>query len=188
MPRFRASERDADGLDDLEELGDDAIIAQQTSAHAPRPRASVSDESRSVVIADHQRQSAERRPKCSGEATLVIRDRRALDDLRSSILLGKAKKTRRRRALYVWGALGLTAFILGGISAFLATDTLAESPPGKHLRPSEPPESPVTLARASTPLPPASQAAPSPDLRANRRETVRAVRLDELPVEPPARR
>ena len=175
-----------DGLEDLEELGDDAIIAQQTAAHAPRPRANVSEESRSVVITDHpQRRDTEpprhAPPRSTGEPTLLIRDRRALDELRHSIEQRKAKKNNGRRALYVWGALGLAAFVLGGVVAFLATESGSET------------TSPATAAtstlgarsEAQIALPRAAQ----PSLTSKHIEpTTPSVRLDDLPVEPPRKR
>ena len=45
-------------LEQLEELGDDAIIAQQQGAHIPKPRAQVTEEARSVVISDHPLQGS----------------------------------------------------------------------------------------------------------------------------------
>ena len=119
---------DLEELDQLEELGDEAIIAQQTAAHALQPRANVSEESRSVVITEHPERRDSRPPrnalpKSSVEATLVIRDRRALDEMRQKIVRRqKQKQAHGRRALYLWGALGLVAFVLGGIVAFLATE------------------------------------------------------------------
>jgi hypothetical protein len=170
-----------DALDDLEELGDDAIIAQQTAAHAPRPRANVSEESRSVVITDHpQRRDTEPPrgsglPRSTGEATLVIRDRRSLDELRKEIVLRQAKKRRGSRALYLWGALGLVAFVLGGIAAFLATDSsdpgqVAGGPAGRIEGQTA---SPVPSEGATTAKPVPTPIAAPP-----------AVRLDDLPVEP----
>lgn len=171
-------------LEDLEELGDDAIIAQQTDAHAPQPRANVSEESRSVVITDHpQRRDTEppradrssrggAPPKSSAEATLVIRDRRALDDLRTQIERNRHKKAGLgRRPLYVWGALGLAAFVLGGIVAFLATDghADAQSVPEATSRV----EAPMNGPRVPASTPPAQVEPATP-----------SVRLDDLPVEP----
>jgi hypothetical protein len=168
-----------DGLEDLEELGDDAIIAQQTAAHAPQPRANVSEESRSVVITDHPqrrdteppRASRQSPPRSSGEATLVIRDRRALDELRSQIERGRIKPPSRRRPLYLWGALGLAAFVLGGIVAFLATDSRDTSAAASPVRV----EAQIALPRAAAPSPPVSKPEPATP----------SVRLDDLPVEPP---
>ncbi len=169
-----------DALDDLEELGDDAIIAQQTEAHAPRPRANVSEESRSVVITDHpQRRDTEPPrgtgipPRSSAEATLVIRDRRALDELRRDIVQRQAKKRRGNRALYMWGGLGLAAFVLGGIVAFLATDSRSDTVQAEGSRVEGQAASPH--AADATPV---AKSALAPE------EAPRAVRLDDLPVEP----
>lgn len=171
-----------DALDDLEELGDDAIIAQQTEAHAPRPRANVSEESRSVVITDHpQRRDTEpprgsSLPRSNAEPTLVIRDRRALDELRKEIVLRQAKKRRGNRALYLWGGLGLVAFVLGGVVAFLATDSASEgvqSANGSSGRV----EGQAPGPRVNDAPLPAKAASPPTDVP-------RAVRLDDLPVEP----
>ena len=134
-------------LEQVEELGDEAIIAQQTAAHAPQPRAIVSEESRSVVITEHAARPASESPrnplpKSSSEATLVIRDRRALDEMRQKILRRQQeKRAHGRRALYLWGALGLAAFVLGAIVAFLATETHGEP---------EAAQSPNTAARGET--------------------------------------
>jgi len=186
-PTRSIPEPDPEALEDLEELGDDAIIAQQTDAHTPQPRANVSEESRSVVITDHpQRRDTEppraarsshagAPPKSSVEATLVIRDRRALDDLRTQIERNRHKKgNARRRPLYVWGALGLAAFVLGGIVAFLATDGHADAQtagaPGLPNRA----EAQMALPRPAAPSAPARAEPVTP-----------SVRLDDLPVEPP---
>jgi len=178
-----------DDLDDLEELGDDAIISQQTAAHAPQPRAVVSEESRSVVISDHPptRKTEPPRsatfPRATGEPTLIIRDRRALDEMRQQIVERQLRsKGRRSRSLYVWGGLGLAAFVLGGIVAFLATDSHADAPPTADgvAAPSRveaqiaTPHADSTAAGVATahasPVGAAAQVAP-------------AVRLDDLPVE-----
>ena len=173
-------ERDRDGLDDLEELGDDAIISQQTAAHAPQPRAKVSDEARSVVIKDqsrpglHARRSA---PRSSAEATVVIRDRRALRELRANIN-GGTQKVRRRRSLYRWAGLGLAAFVLGGIVAFLASDVRSdESPTLARV------EAQLAPLRAASQAPTAPGSVPNTPVEAAPPEAPRAVRLDDLPLE-----
>lgn len=133
-PTRSLHEPESDGLEDLEELGDDAIISQQTGLHLPRPRANVSEESRSVVITDHPPERRDTEPRrvaprrSSAEATLVIRDRRALEDMRSQFRRARAKKLNGRRGLYLWGALGVAAFVLGGVVAFLATSSEPASP------------------------------------------------------------
>jgi hypothetical protein len=124
--------REPDDLDQIEELGDEAIIAQQTAAHTPQPRANVAEESRSVVITEHPEPLRSPPPKSSAEPTLVIRDRRALDEMRHKILRRQQqKRARSRNALYLWGALGLAAFVLGGIVAFLATETRSDELPAQ---------------------------------------------------------
>jgi len=160
-----------DELDQIEELGDEAIISQQTAAHALQPRANVSEESRSVVITEHPARRDSQPPrKSSAEATLVIRDRRALDEMRQKIVRRQQQKARRgRNALYLWGALGLAAFVLGGIVAFLATDTGSDSPTANNQAPAV--QGAAQMALPSTPV--ASTSPKSPP----------AVRLDDLPVE-----
>jgi len=130
-PEQRLPQSELAAIDQIEELGDEAIISQQTAAHAPQPRANVSEEARSVVITEHPpaRPDVEPPRKSTTEATLVIRDRRALDDMRQKILRRQQeKRAHSRKALYLWGALGLAAFVLGGIVAFLATDTHVDVP------------------------------------------------------------
>ncbi len=165
----------------LEELGDEAIISQQTAAHALQPRANVSEESRSVVITD----PAERRdtepprhpaPKSSAEATLVIRDRRALDEMRRKILRQQRHKgARARSALYLWGGLGLAAFVLGGIVALLATDTHPESQTG---------DGRGSAAQGAASPAQGSPPAAKPATNGSSAGPSRTVRIDELPVEP----
>lgn len=127
FPEHERSSRERDAIDQIEELGDDAIISQQTAAHAPQPRTNVAEEPRSVVITEHPPADPPRRS--STEATLVIRDRRALDEMRQKIMRRQQeKRAHSRRAIYLWSALGVAAFVLGGIVAFLATDTRVEAP------------------------------------------------------------
>ena len=117
-----------DDLEELEELGDDAIIAQQQGAHAPQPRTQVTEEARSVVISEPAPALPASRPapavtRPRGEPTLIIRDRRALDEMRRQIADRQRRKKSGRRSLYLWGLVGIVAFVLGGVVAFLATDS-----------------------------------------------------------------
>jgi hypothetical protein len=178
--RPQAGLDETESLDDLEELGDDAIIAQQTAAHAPQPRAIVSEESRSVVISDHppirdtQPPRSATFPRSTGEPTLIIRDRRALDEMRQQIVERQVRnKSRRSRSIYVWGALGLAAFVLGGIVAFLATDTRSDAPLPSADSPATPSRVEAQIQSPST----ANAARPAATAAAQ------AVRLDDLPVE-----
>jgi hypothetical protein len=178
-------EQPDDGLDELEELGDDAIIAQQTAAHAPQPRAVVSEESRSVVISEHPQGLKTDPPRrATAEPTLIIRDRRRLEEMRQQIVERQLHnlKSRRSRSLYIWGALGLAAFVLGGIVAFLATDSRADAPAVPAAGPVEAApgraEAQIEPVRASA-APVAAQAT-----RVTPGQAATAVRLDDLPVEP----
>jgi hypothetical protein len=118
--------QDGGDLDQLEELGDDAIIAQQTAAHAPQPRQNVASEARSIVISDRPSASdpegAQPKRRASSEKTVIIRDRRKLDEMRNQLIARQLKKKQERaRTLYFWGAVGLAAFVLGGVVALFAT-------------------------------------------------------------------
>jgi hypothetical protein len=187
--RSVASESELEQIDDLEELGDDAIIAQQTAAHAPQPRANVSEESRSVVIRDAPPRHEPERPhpaptppRSSAEATLVTRDRRAFDELRSTLLLRKkAKQTKARRALYLWGVLGLTAFLLGGIVAFMATDS--SSGPQPEGQPAAAGNAPQIALLGAKSWSSKSTAVLNAAADARRPDSGRPVTLDALPVE-----
>lgn len=185
-PSRSIHEPDPQAIEELEELGADAIIAQQTAAHSPQPRVTVSEESRSVVITDHPRPHDTEPPRAgragvprrsSAEATLVIRDRRALDDLRAQIERRRPKQgSARRRPIFVWGALGLAAFVLGGVVAFLATDGHSDAQPSASA-PGLVTQPPSAMPRSAVPPRPA-HAEPVPP----------SVRLDDLPVEPPRKR
>jgi len=169
-----------DELDELEELGDEAIISQQTAAHALQPRANVAEESRSVVITEHPERldpppPRNPLPRSSAEATLVIRDRRALDEMRQKIVRRQQRRAAHgRRALYLWGALGLAAFVLGGVVAFLATETHSDSPTADS-------QSPAARGDAQMQLPSTLGAPRAPSSTA--KSPPPAVRLDDLPVE-----
>lgn len=140
----------------------------------------VAEESRSIVITEHpapQPRRTEPPRRSSGEATLVIRDRRALDELRQNILQHKGRKRGNRRSLYLWGGLGVVAFVLGGVVAALATDAADAADASQ---PAAPSASAPQLALTTKPTPaPPRVATPEP---------TRAVRLDDLPVEPPRKR
>jgi hypothetical protein len=125
-------------LEHLEELGDDAIIAQQQAAHAPAPRAQVTEEARSVVISDHPAAgsnppSAPKIPsQASGkkrsertEKTVVIRDRRQVEELRRQMAAHKAQRAAAPPAanggVLLWVIVGVAAFLTGGLVALFAT-------------------------------------------------------------------
>jgi hypothetical protein len=163
----------ADELEQLEELGDDAIIAQQQGAHVPKPRAQVTEDARSIVIADHAppggnspaaaaEPAAKRRERT--EKTVVIRDRRQIDELRREMAKRKPKPKRAepKQGVFLWVVVGVAAFLTGGLVALFAT---REDEP---LAPQAPSIATERAAPAATPT--ATTEPPS-------------VSIDELPIE-----
>jgi hypothetical protein len=143
-------------LEQLEELGDDAIIAQQQGAHVPKPRAHVTEEARSVVISDHPLQGsppssapdlphhrASKRER--SEKTVVIRDRKKIDELRREIERRKPKPAAVMPGVWLWVVVGVAAFLMGGLVALFATheeeSAVAPVPSAAQQAPLAPPES-----------------------------------------------
>jgi hypothetical protein len=127
----------AEELEQLEELGDDAIVAQQLGAHAPKPRVQVVEEARSIVISEHppgratpapeaQAPAGDKAPKKKRsertEKTVVIRDRRQIDDLRRHIAkVSSSAPPPPSQGILLWVIVGVAAFLLGGVVALFAT-------------------------------------------------------------------
>ncbi len=158
----------------LEELGDDAIIAQQAAVHTPGPRAHVEIETRSIVIAEERfppegRLPAEGEPTrellpyavSSMDPTVVIRDRKFINSLGSSPPSVRENRRRRAGRVLLWCGAGLLAFGVGGVLAVLTTRrpvepaidaTLQHSAPTAPLvqtvveQPSQPPVEPEPVA------------------------------------------
>ena len=169
----------ADELEQLEELGDDAIIAQQQGAHVPKPRVQVTEEARSIVISDHPTPGVKPSPgpKIPGdpstrkrsertEKTVVIRDRRQIEELRREMAKHRpslpAKAEPSSRGLLLWVIVGVAAFLTGGLVALFATGDNSASAPS------------VTPAVSVLPPPSAVPAAPIEPP---------SVSIDELPIE-----
>jgi hypothetical protein len=159
--------------DGLEELGDEVIIAQETGAHAPQPRAQVSTDQPTVVISEPG--AADRRHRGTvkisrrerSEKTVVIRDRKQLDKMRKSIS-DRASAVRRKpgvepRTWYLLGAAALASLALGSLIAAVV-DAVGSHGAAR-----------TTVAPAATGAPPAPPSA-----------TVQAIDLDALP-DPPAK-
>jgi hypothetical protein len=168
----------ADELEQLEELGDDAIIAHQQGAHVPKPRVQVTEEARSIVISEHpspgsQPPAAPKIPKDPGkkrsertEKTVVIRDRRQIEELRREMAKHRprlqAEPARKSQGLLLWVIVGIAAFLIGGLVALFATQE--EESTG----------APVPTAVTVLPQVSAAPAAPSEPP---------SVSIDELPIE-----
>ena len=176
-PHTSGSNPGVDEIEQLEELGDDAIIAQQQGAHAPVPRAQVTEESRSIVISDHPAPGSNPPPdaKIPGEArprrrsertekTVVIRDRRQIDELRRQMAAREPRPASERpgKGLALWVIVGVAAFVTGGVVALFATrdETVAPTAPGP------------AAAQLALTKPPAPLTSEPP-----------AVSIDELPIE-----
>jgi hypothetical protein len=125
----------AEELEQLEELGDDAIIAQQQGAHVPKPRVQVTEEARSIVISEHPAPGSipASAPKIPGKAgsrkrsertekTVVIRDRRQIEELRREMAKRKpVAAPPPRQGVLLWVIVGVAAFLTGGLVALFAT-------------------------------------------------------------------
>ena len=156
----------AEELEQLEELGDDAIIAQQQGAHAPKPRAQVTEEARSIVISDHPAPgpnppdapaipaapTVKKRSERT-EKTVVIRDRRQIDELRREIEKRKPKAgvaALPTQGLLLWVIVGVVAFLTGGLVALFATRddsaAAAVAKPVVSAEPAVPSAAPVVTA------------------------------------------
>lgn len=156
----------------LEELSDDAIVAHQQGAHAPQPRAQVTEETRSIVIAEQSRPvgdpplSRERRSRRRSERTektVVIRSRRQLEDLRRAMAQQQPRAKAAERGWLLWVLVGLAAFATGGLVALFATPT---KHPAQSAAPAAAPTeaSPAAAAATTSAEPP-------------------SVSIDELPIE-----
>src|SRR6188768_2850179 len=132
-----------EALEELD-LDDAALISHQSELHTPARRQVVRVDEPSVVVLDepepniHEsgpRQATTRRGNRAMEPTLMIRDRRAANEMRREMERRiKEMQQRRVRSTLMWVVAGLVAFGLGGLLAFLvarrptaALQTSAES-------------------------------------------------------------
>ncbi len=169
--------------EELDELDDEAIVAQQSMAHAPQRRAQIKVESRSVVVADEDAEATRQLQaytEGTSDPTLVVRgrQRRALS---RAVAEMDSQETRKKSwtGLAIWGAAGLLAFGLGAILATLsgksskpavAASAAAAANPSPPVAPSSVPVATVEAAQEHDAAPPVASAEP-------------AVKLDQLPVE-----
>jgi hypothetical protein len=129
--------------EELAELSDDVIIAQESRAHSPQPRVHVDLDPRTVVIADdaeHQTlagRAAEPEPvrelppfTHAVEKTVVVRDRRTVGSSRPPAKHSSAPPQRDQRVVILLMCLvaALLAFSLGGALAMLLSRR-GEPPP-----------------------------------------------------------
>jgi len=156
--------------------GEEATI--QHAMHEPQRRVTVQEESRTIVVADEQAAGAVERETrklepytaSRAEQTVVIRDRRAIDEIR------KVGKKSSASSLLLWIAAGLAAFGLGG--------ALAVATAKRESVPKPEPAAMRQVAAKPAPVPPPQQRSPNPAAAATA-DSVEgpAVNAAELPVE-----
>ena len=154
--------------------GEEAAV--QHATHEPQRRVTVQEESRTIVVADEQaagaidRETRKLEPYTASRAepTVVIRDRRAIDEIR------KVGKKSSVPSLLLWIAAGLAAFGLGGALAVLTAQR--DAPPKAEAVAARP------IAAKPAPTPPPQK---TPPVAAATADTVEgpAVNAAELPVE-----
>jgi hypothetical protein len=124
--------------EELEELGDEVILAQESAVHVPQPRQNVATDHPSVVISEPEHRAGKRLPTMrtprreSSEKTVVIRDRRQLDKMRKAISERQQLKHSSRvvepKTLYLLVAAALASLVVGTLIAALV-DSHQESGP-----------------------------------------------------------
>ena len=164
--------------DELEELSDDVILAQESVVHAPQRRTNVATDARSVVISEPQpTKRGEHSPtmrtrRDASEKTVVIRDRRQLDKMRKAISERHQQKQKKRliepKTLYLFAAAAVGSLVVGTLIAALVDEQKSDG-----------------LAPLATSSSAGAHAAPPPDDSAYVPETID---LDSLPVDKSRRR
>jgi hypothetical protein len=175
------------GEEELDELGDDAIVAQQ-AVHAPQPRVQVEMESRTIVVAEEdpfaidpsEVMETRQLPSYSAASDLTPIAQRTAARAPTMVLrrvpLRTPKQQRNWLVIGIWIAAGVVAFGFGGILAALtargtdAAPSATIEPPAITVEPAPPPA--VAAAPQATPAEPAVE--PSEPLTAH-----------QLPVEEP---
>ncbi len=124
--------------DELEELSDEVILAQESAVHSPQRRTQVATDAPSVVISEPSAGSREGRSRPrreSSEKTVVIRDRRQLDKMRKAISDRRPPKPKKplieAKTIYLLAAAAVGSLVVGTLIAALVDhqdDELAPLP------------------------------------------------------------
>jgi hypothetical protein len=152
--------------EELEELPDDVIVAQESLIHVPQPRANVATDHPTVVIAESVASPARPtvRTRRTTEQTVVIRDRRSLERTRRAISERQQLKHKPRRVeaktLYLLALAAVGSLLVGTLIA-----AFVDSRKDDRLR--------LTPSTATHSGPPAASNAAKP---------IDTVELDSLPV------
>jgi len=119
--------------DALEELGDDAIVAQQAMVHAPPQRTHVVEEQQTIVVSEPLPDPMDtartaQRPRYDPrryDPTVVVRAVRA--PINPQPLKPPRPRTPAWVAWLIWVVAGLIAFTVGGILAIWSANHNAQS-------------------------------------------------------------
>jgi hypothetical protein len=191
---YSSSPRSAAFDEELEELGEESIIAAEQGAHVPAARAAVKEERESVVISDYPPPQSGRRRSGRhagrGDATVVIRDKRRIEAMRRA-LLDSHRPPKPNRSVLLWVGAALAAFLIGGVAAVVvargeASSRLPAIPTSTAHVTSAPPRTESVAEKATEA---ARAIAPESALpKAQASSTPAAIDLEDLPVERPTRR
>lgn len=175
----------------LDELGDDAIVAQQ-AVHAPRRAVELEVEARTIVVADDptaldpsEVMETRQLPQYGAGADPTQVARRAAARAPTMVLprvsVTPPRKKRNWVVIGIWIAAGVVAFGFGGV---LAAITARGGGDGKGSATAPPPPPPATAAATAAPA-----SAPEPEpTQQPAAEPVEALSASELPVERSKRR
>jgi hypothetical protein len=113
--------------EELEELGDEVILAQESAVHVPQRRQNVTTDHPSVVISEPEHPAGKRSPTMrtprreASEKTVVIRDRRQLDKMRRALSDREQLKHKPRvieaKTVYLLVAAAVASLVVGTLVA-----------------------------------------------------------------------
>jgi hypothetical protein len=163
--------------EELEELGDEVILAQESAVHVPQPRQNVTTDHPSVVISEPEHAAGKRATVRTArrelaEKTVVIRDRRKLEEMRRVISEREQLKQPKPRViepktLYLLVAAAVGSLVIGTLIA-----AFVDSQRG-------PATEPLGTGSATAPARPSAEGSAAP---------LDTVNLEELPVQRKPRR
>lgn len=158
--------------DGLEELGDEVIIAQETGAHAPQPRVQVATDHPTVVISEPPAATRDtrRRTRSRGEQTVVIRDRKKLEEMRRALSGHPPRRLIEPRTVLLLGAAALASLALGTLVAVIM-DAQAQSGSPTVVAPAVQPPRAGSAPSAADPPPIDLDALPDPPRKPRRADT-----------------
>lgn len=176
----------------LDELGDDAIVAQQAAVHTLKPRARVDMEARTIVVAEEAPEleldpsevmETRQLPQYSESNDPTAVARRAASRAPTMVLrrVASVPPPRRRNWLVIgiWVAASVVAFGFGGVLAAL-TARRSDTPQTASAPPPPAPQPAATSQRA----PAATAVATAPKASPSREEPeAEAITASDLPVE-----